>query len=424
MNGNTPERHIEFEGCQNFRDLGGYRTSDGRATRWRTLFRSGDPSMMTPADMDRARALAISAVLDFRSSAHSSLQTGPLSREVRRYHPLALEPQWVDPDHRGTWLDMSLACLANSSAQAQLRAGIEALAGDAGLPAVFHCAQGKDRTGLFAAVVLGCLGVDDSDIAADFALSAQYFDKEKLTIALRAVAELGPAGAELAKRAAQLATLFPAGNETPALEPMLAFLDRVRSGHGSMRAYVLGIGVDEECLGRLEEKLLEMESGGTDPPIGTPRQTPGKEKGDMTDNSPESVVLRALGLFDGSREGTDRCLEMFAESAVWEFAPTTESPRWRRVEGKEAARALYYRVYDQSRGVSSTIHEVVTEGDTVVVTYTFSGTVSADVPGFPAGSRRNFEAVNLYKVSDGLIVRYVQYTGPPVLAEPAKEELP
>ncbi|MCE7928312.1 MAG: nuclear transport factor 2 family protein [Dehalococcoidia bacterium] len=144
----------------------------------------------------------------------------------------------------------------------------------------------------------------------------------------------------------------------------------------------------------------------------------------MTDNSPRAVVLRATDLFDGTLAGTDRYLEMFADSAVWEFAPTAESPRWSRVEGKKAARALYQRVYDQRSDVSSTIHEVVTEGDTVVVTYTYSGTVSADVPGFPAGSRRNFEAVNLYTVSDGLIVRYVQYTGSPVLAEPPEEALP
>ncbi|KAA0241351.1 hypothetical protein EDM76_00025 [bacterium] len=144
----------------------------------------------------------------------------------------------------------------------------------------------------------------------------------------------------------------------------------------------------------------------------------------MTDTSPKAVVLRAMNLFDGSRAGTDRYLGMFAESAVWEFAPTAESPRWSRVEGKEAARALYYRVYDQRHGVSSTVHEVVAEGDSVVVAYTYSGTVSADVPGFPAGSRRNFECVNLYKVRDGLIVRCVQYTGSPVLAEPAEKGLP
>lgn len=62
------------------------------------------------------------------------------------------------------------------------------------------------------------------------------------------------------------------------------------------------------------------------------------------------------------------------------------------------------------------------EGDTVVVAYTYSSTVTADTPGFAAGSRRSFECVNFYTVSDGLIVRYVQYSGPALLTAPATED--
>ena len=36
----TPKRRVEIEGCNNFRDLGGYPTSDGRRVRWRVLFRA------------------------------------------------------------------------------------------------------------------------------------------------------------------------------------------------------------------------------------------------------------------------------------------------------------------------------------------------------------------------------------------------
>ena len=37
---------------------------------------------------------------------------------------------------------------------------------------MFHCSAGKDRTGVLAAVVLGCLGVPDEVIVDDYALSA------------------------------------------------------------------------------------------------------------------------------------------------------------------------------------------------------------------------------------------------------------
>ncbi len=137
----------------------------------------------------------------------------------------------------------------------------------------------------------------------------------------------------------------------------------------------------------------------------------------MTDNSPKAIVLRANELFDGTDAGTDRFLEMFAESAVWEFAPTTESPQWRRVEGREAARALYYFVYRQRRDVSVTVHEVVAEGDTVALVGTMWNTLTVDARGFPAGSRLRFEYASIFKVRDGLIVSAKQLSGPGLLDE-------
>ena len=52
-----------------------------------------------------------------------------------------------------------------------LARSISLLAGDAPLPAVFHCAAGKDRTGVLGALVLRLLGVADADIVDDYALA-------------------------------------------------------------------------------------------------------------------------------------------------------------------------------------------------------------------------------------------------------------
>lgn len=255
MTGEAHERHIDFEGCTNFRDLGGYRTADGRTTRWRALFRSGDPSLMTPVDMDRARALGISTVIDFRSGSSIRLLVSTLSQEARSYCPLAFEPEWVDPSLLASWPDASLSYMRHPSARAQLKAGLEALAGESGLPAVFHCSQGKDRTGLFAAIVLGSLGVSETDIAADFALSARYYDPEKFRDLVAALGAKGSEGAALAQRGARI--LATQSGTSPTAEEMLALLEGVQSEYGSMREYALGIGVEEESLASLEEALLE-----------------------------------------------------------------------------------------------------------------------------------------------------------------------
>ena len=55
---------------------------------------------------------------------------------------------------------------------ADVRRAIDVLAAPGALPAVFHCAAGKDRTGLLAVLVLGPLGVPHDDIVADYALDA------------------------------------------------------------------------------------------------------------------------------------------------------------------------------------------------------------------------------------------------------------
>ena len=68
-----------------------------------------------------------------------------------------------------------------------LSESLRVLADPAQVPAVFHCAAGKDRTGVLAAIVLSLLGVDEETIVGDYALTAAA-----MAAAGRA-AEAGPA---------------------------------------------------------------------------------------------------------------------------------------------------------------------------------------------------------------------------------------
>ena len=133
----------------------------------------------------------------------------------------------------------------------------------------------------------------------------------------------------------------------------------------------------------------------------------------MTDNSPKAVVLRMLNqrMLDMLR-GTTEFLDSFADSAVWEYAPTADAPQWSRVHGKEARRTAFRRAYDQAIDSTRTVHDAVAEAGSVAVAYAFGVTFATDWPGLPAGARAVFECVNLFAVSDGLIVSEKQYTGP------------
>ena len=61
-------RVLALEGGRNFRDLGGYRTNDGHAVKWRMLFRSGSPADLTAKDMTTLNGLGIRTVCDLRST--------------------------------------------------------------------------------------------------------------------------------------------------------------------------------------------------------------------------------------------------------------------------------------------------------------------------------------------------------------------
>ena len=81
------ERHIPFEGVFNFRDLGGYRTRDGRTVRWRRLFRSDELHLMTNAEVAEARGvLGLTTVIDLRDPKVVAQDgTGPLIKPPIAY---------------------------------------------------------------------------------------------------------------------------------------------------------------------------------------------------------------------------------------------------------------------------------------------------------------------------------------------------
>jgi protein-tyrosine phosphatase len=164
----------------NLRDLGGLPVYGG-TTRHGVLLRSDDVSIM-PADFARQMIDdGVRQVIDLRS-AEEALFTGrgPLTVPGVNYHHLPLTasvsmPEDIGrelmsasttPEQVGAWY----AGLVETQAR-QLALGLTLVAlGEGGT--VFHCAAGKDRTGVFAAVVLSALGASQETITADYAATA------------------------------------------------------------------------------------------------------------------------------------------------------------------------------------------------------------------------------------------------------------
>jgi protein-tyrosine phosphatase len=237
------QRRIELEGCHNFRDLGGYRACDGRHVRWRALFRADDLSRLTPAGVAVLRdELRVGIVVDLRSENELAGDGAKrLDAEPIRLHHHPLFAGVVRGASRGVALSDIYFALLETAREPMVRV-IETLA-EADVPAVFHCAAGKDRTGIVSAVLLGLLGVPDEVVVEDYAVSQRAL----APLIERLLADAG--------YREMLAALPP---ETLHARPetMAAMLARVREGFGSMRGYAREIGVGDALVERLTSRLL------------------------------------------------------------------------------------------------------------------------------------------------------------------------
>ena len=247
---NHPDRQMGFSGSFNFRDLGGYATTDGRTIKWRTLFRADAVHRLPDEELDRLADVGLRTVIDLRTVPE--VESGHLhdpSRNITHVHLDVLGEVWkpkdLDPgaDARVVLGDLYVHML-DIGAPA-LSGAFRTLAEADNLPAVFHCAAGKDRTGVLAAMVLSAIGVSDHVIIADYAISGRNMDQ--LLVRLQ---EERPEA-------------LTAMNEQPSAylaappEAMARLLEHVNTEYGSMTGYVRSIGVDTDAIEALASSLLE-----------------------------------------------------------------------------------------------------------------------------------------------------------------------
>lgn len=238
-------RMILLQGTVNFRDLGGYETADGRRVRMGRLFRADGLQHLTGADVEELRdRRGLRAVVDLRSTREVEIDgLGPLPREPVRYHHLPLFDGERSDEERPSSDLSELYYLMLRFAREPIGRVVECLvAADA--PAVFHCAAGKDRTGVVSAVILGALGVPDPVIVDDYAYTKRNLDK--IVARLRASEAYQYVFEELPEE-----TLHA---EPETMERLLA---RVRDEWGGMRGYLEAAGLEGAMLSAMRELLLE-----------------------------------------------------------------------------------------------------------------------------------------------------------------------
>jgi protein-tyrosine phosphatase len=177
-------RRLPLEGAKNFRDLGGYRTADGHYVRWGLVYRSGYLVNLTPKDSDYLNTLGIRLVCDVRADGE---RLRAPDHWVGRAPELLLVPIGQNRDGTLSTEDLKKRVAAiNAQTKDSIRGYDFAItdapqygkillriaAGD--LPAVEHCTSGKDRTGVFSAILLTALGVPRETVVQDYLLTTRY----------------------------------------------------------------------------------------------------------------------------------------------------------------------------------------------------------------------------------------------------------
>ena len=243
-------RHYPFEGCFNFRDIGGYKNQDGKSVKKGLYFRTGRQDRMTERDLAQLSNLKISTQIDLRKPDEVKDQgKGPLETMGANYINIAVIPEGGSDQlsklvgDTGISGKRYLGYLEFGPTSWLRLFGI--LAEQENLPVVLHCTAGKDRTGVSTAFLLSVLGVSRDVIEADYLLT--NLDTERQADFIEKTSGY-PEGYD------RKSMITAAGVPEDAMSD---FLDGVESKWGSVIEYLEKIGVSREQMEKVRNNFLE-----------------------------------------------------------------------------------------------------------------------------------------------------------------------
>ena len=268
-------RNYDFESIYNFRDFGGYSGLDGREVKAGRLFRSAHLASLNDAELGTIGELDIDLIVDLRYAPERAKQPSRFPQPTPHVHeyPDAAETKAAKVAPHEAFLEHKLYTAAD--AHGYMMKSYTARPYDPGFQTIFaetlrfmaksdthkpekneaagvlvHCAAGKDRTGTLCALIQAVLGVSRDDILADYMMTLEAVDIDKI---------IEPAAAMFTKRYGRpidADAIWPMFGVVP--EFLDAALDGMLDASGSAEAYVTNeIGLSRVEINRLRDLYLE-----------------------------------------------------------------------------------------------------------------------------------------------------------------------
>jgi len=254
---NEEHRLLPMDGAHNTRELGGYKTTDGKSVKWGMLFRSDKLSDISETDQEYLQALGIKKIVDFRSEEEKTedpdiIPTGisyvemPISVDgAMRSKIEAVLKGETDREVESFLIDANREFVTNYTDVYEnfLRGLI-----DEDAPTLFHCTAGKDRAGFAAAISLIALGVSREDVIKDY-MKTNAFTEDRIEEILDQI---------------KLMSLYQADAEI--LRPLIGVeqiyietaFETAEEQYGSLENFIRdGLNISDEDIQKLRNKFLE-----------------------------------------------------------------------------------------------------------------------------------------------------------------------
>lgn len=271
------QQFLPLEGIVNVRDLGGYPVLDGRRVRGGVLLRAAHLAGASDLDIQYLSSLPLRKVIDFRKpdelegkadrpvpgAEYVSLPidaSGNVSAQASEKEKRKFKKNNKDFDVKKIIVMLAFNKKAQAVAQDLYpillfypdcqeqfaRMFREILAVESGA-VLYHCTQGKDRTGIASALILAALGADRETIVADFDATNRVYDEDVRKYSRR-VRMLGGGS----KQVAVVKSFLGANTDN-----FVKALDEVDARYGSMEAYLKGpMGLTDADIQTLRERYL------------------------------------------------------------------------------------------------------------------------------------------------------------------------
>lgn len=226
------DKTFQIKNMMNMRDLGGYTTSSGKKTKYGMLIRSDVPYNLDENEVKEILDLGITTVIDFRTEAEINRKPCVFSKlDNVKYYNFPM----LGGDKMPASEDLIAPGYFNMIEDKETIYKIMKVIADSKNGVLYHCSAGKDRTGVISVLILSLVGVSKEEIVEDYFVSWENI--KKLVD-------------ELIKKNPDFA-MFE--NRREYIED---FFDMMVNKYGSVREYLIDIGLTIEEIDRINEKLV------------------------------------------------------------------------------------------------------------------------------------------------------------------------